>query len=75
MFEKEIDFALNNEWVIGNFILKMIDGNERFRGLKDEEETIIRQILPQKYKKSFIFYTKNFYDYIRHLEKFSKEYF
>ena len=41
MFEKELKFALNNEWAIDNFIAEMTNDNETIYLLEPEEISIV----------------------------------
>ena len=50
MFEKELKFALNNEWAIDDFIAEMTNDNETIYLLEPEEISIVQKILPQEFK-------------------------
>lgn len=50
MFEKELEFALNNGWAIDDFIAEMTNDNETIYLLDPEEISAIQQSLPQEFK-------------------------
>lgn len=50
MFEKELEFALNNGWAIDDFIAEMTNDNETIYLLEPEEISAIQQSLPQEFK-------------------------
>lgn len=50
MFEKELRFALSNEWAIEDFITEMTNDNETIYLLEPEEISAIQQSLPQEFK-------------------------
>lgn len=50
MFEKELKFALNNEWAIEDFITEMINVKETIFLLEPKEISAVQQSLPQEFK-------------------------
>lgn len=50
MFEKELEFALNNGWAIEDFIAEMTNDNEIIYLLEPKEISAIQQSLPQEFK-------------------------
>lgn len=50
MFEKELEFALNNGWAIEDFIAEMTNDNETIYLLEPKEISAIQQSLPQEFK-------------------------